>query len=384
MNFETFTVYRLTNKKTKRHYYGRAGDPQTRLRNHLYELDKGLHYNKAMQADHEGAKYAFKIIKSDMTQKDANRLSDQLAKDDPTCYNKLGVVPSNRRGKTYKLSSADVEEIRRLYFTQNIAQRDLATRYGVTQGNISLVVNGLVHNLDSSYKRPTGLPPGSVWSKGALLRFDLRKLYTRLIKKHSEKDAIYAVAKKFELTPETARHWIFNEPAVRSFESRNLNHAGASKKQCVIDGKTYQSPTWFLTHKGSPLTRLVLVGDREYQTIENRTIFVDGEEFKQGTENIYKFLKRINKWPAVKTGPRHYELFDASKHAPEERLKNAYKAGRARSEACKEQMEARRQRWLAALKDPVLKKNGTINVHATQIKHGIRKPKTRAAKPAGS
>lgn len=66
----------------------------------------------------------------------ADNVADKIAK---------GRIPTGSSHWNNKLSQADVEEIRRLRAPgpQQITGRELASRYGVSQGCISMVANGL-------------------------------------------------------------------------------------------------------------------------------------------------------------------------------------------------------------------------------------------------
>lgn len=141
-----FYVYRMTNKRTKKMYFGRSSGPEHRFNCHIYALERGEHPNKYMQADFKSRKdWRLDILAGPMGRKEANELERTTTiKYRDRAYNKTGVVPDNFQ-KRKGLTPEQIIEIRHLYASGEHTQTEIAKMFGISQGMVSLTVSKLTH-----------------------------------------------------------------------------------------------------------------------------------------------------------------------------------------------------------------------------------------------
>lgn len=373
-----FTVYKLVNNANGRMYYGRTKDPEGRQYYHTMAIRRGIHYNTAMINEDTPKGWTFVIIKGGLGQREANRLSDELAKEDDQCYNKLGVMPSNPKGSRAKfLSQADVDSIRALYFAGEHNQVQLATMFGVTQGLISLTVNGLVHNA-GEFTPPKHKPiRHDTNARGKHSRLEMRErmaALTALGVAHGT--AVSMIAEEFNLHKVTVRFWLKNEPIVNyrdMMRSSNLTHA-PSTKHVLVDGERFYSAEEWVRKTGRPINDLRWLDRGKYCTIENRTVTVDGKEYVIGAKHVKAALRELKLWPCERVGELEYKTVPQA----EGELRGIQKKQAAALERAK-----------AALLDPVLTvSTRKILFGPTAAKHRcslrLLKALVKAAEPAGS
>lgn len=343
-----FTVYSLTNVKTGRNYYGRTKDFRKRKLDHIKQISNGSHYNQEMVADHMAGndEWEFKILYEDLTQLQANVISDQLAKHDIHSYNILGIVGNTNTGRK-KLNREMVEQIRELYFEGDHNQMELSKIFNVSQGHISLVVNGLIHN-DGEFVPPKQVP--EEYEVGREHREALRARFAELKKQlNSLHKALTVLTREFKLSKRCIQFWVHNDP---DKISSNQNHR-PSDYHVLIDGVKYKTKTAFSQQTGVPLHELVKIGPRSFKNMNN-TVIIDGVPVKINGKRTNASLKEHGYALAVKMSTGVFvtkESKETKKH-PEvtRRLKEISRARKA-------------------LLDPVLAANGRVLLKPTAEKH---------------
>jgi hypothetical protein len=113
--------------------------------------------------------------------------------------------PNGPRGEqcNRKLTEAAVDEIKRLYATGEWQQKELAARFGVSQGMVSQVVTGRswAHAIKSDDKIRSGMPVGAGHHSAKLTDEIVREMRRR----HSAGESAASLAREFGITPSTAQ-----------------------------------------------------------------------------------------------------------------------------------------------------------------------------------
>jgi hypothetical protein len=290
----SFTVYSLLNIDTGRHYYGRTMQPNERRYTHLSELSLGTHYNSKMQADHTAyPNWDFIVLRTDLTQLEANRLSDQLAKNDPNCYNLLGVVPSNPGSSQPRLTNAQVATMREAYFSEELNQLELAKIYGICQGHVSLIVNGLVRNSKGEFRPPTtrGAAKHAFAAEHRQAIRDLRAASG----KQTLRSFLEETALKLNLPVNTVRYWLHNDPPTEH-DVRTSTNQHHRPPQANVDGNTYQTFQHWLDETGGSINQLEVISStarlHTYVTKGKRPYWVDGVRYTRDGLTMYEAKRR--------------------------------------------------------------------------------------------
>lgn len=348
-----FTVYSLTNSKTGRKYYGRTKNPVERNRAHMTEMRKNAHFNAEMQRDHgDDVTWEFNVIVTGLTQQKANELSDTLAKEDSTAYNLLGVVPSNGNPSKRVLSQEQVEQIRDLYFSGKKKQVELAPMFNVTQGLISLVCNGLIHNSIHDEFVPPRMPIQEKYKDGEVHKEYIRNKCNELCNTMSSFQIATIIKNELGISHACAKHWMKNNPDTKLM--RNMFHS-ASAYTVIIDGKPYRNISVYCKETGKRLKEVMRFHNKSgYYTMENRVLTVDGVEYKIGRTMPSVFLRNNKLLPAVMIHPLEWVT------EPTE----VTKKNRA---MCKEFREIEKAK--KALADPVYSKNKRVFIESTATKY---------------
>lgn len=310
-----FTVYSIENVKTGRKYYGRTKIFRGRKNDHMKQLRSGSHYNQEMVADHAAGndEWRFKILCEDLTQRQANVISDQFAKNDPTTYNLIGVVGMRKDGHK-KLTREKANTIRELYFAGEYTQEELADLFNVTQGHISLVINGLVHN-DGEFAPPAKEVPPE-YEMARHLKEVLRKRYIELTKQnHSVHTAFTKLRDEFNLPKKCIRFWVNNEPRAVS----SNQHHKPSDLHVIIDGVRYKTRAAFQAKTGISSRDLEKIGPCEYR-VASKTVLVDGVPVEIEGYRTVSTLQKYGYFGLVRVSPGVYVTSSTKKLAKQNPL----------------------------------------------------------------